>query len=92
MKKMNLRGKKFIRKWADRIFAISIIIALLIFTIWMLTCELKEEHSITIFKGVIISIGILGFIAGVCEYISEKLKISIRREIKSIKAKEWWRY
>ena len=92
MRKMTLRGKRFIKKWADRIFAISMIIALLIISIWILTCELKDEHNINIFKGVIISVSILGLIAGICEYISEKLKINIRREIKSIKAKEWWRY
>ena len=90
MKKMNLRGQKFIKKCADITFAVSVILSLIIFSIWMITCELKENHNTNIFKYVIISISILVVIAAISEYISEKFKVSIRREIKSIKAKNWW--
>ena len=90
MKKMNLRGRKFIKKWADRIFAISVILSLIIFSIWLITCEFKEDHNTTIFKYVVISISILVIISIISECISEKFKVSIRREIKSNKAKEWW--
>lgn len=90
MKKLTLEGMKFIKRTADKVFAICILTALSIFTIWFITCEFKEEHNTTIFKYVGISIGILTIISIIAEYISEKFKTEIRREIKSEKAKTWW--
>lgn len=90
MRKMNLRGKRFIKKVSDLTFMLSLSSIWIIFTIYVLFYELKETHSTELFKNVITILIILGIITGLCDYISERCKKSIRREVKAKKAKTWW--
>lgn len=90
MRKMNLRGKRFIKKVSDLTFMLSLSFIWIIFTIYVLFYELKETHSTELFKNVITILIILGIITGLCEYISERCEKSIRREVKAKKAKTWW--
>lgn len=90
MKNMTLRGKKFIKKSADVTFAVCIITAVLIFSIWMIICELNETHNTNTFKYIIIISIVLGIISCIAEYVSEKFRREIRRDIKAEKAKTWW--
>ena len=90
MKKMTLRGKKFIRNASQIISITTLITALTILCTWAVTCELKDTHSTTVFKNVGIVFLILFIISCIFDYIAIKTDTKIRREVKAIKAKTWW--
>ena len=58
----------------------------------MILCEFSVEHDITAFKVSMVTFGICFIIASISDLIATKIRINIRRTIKAMKAKKWWKY